>query len=169
MFKKLKIQFFKPGRSLAMIILEQKGLPKLKNDGFIRINAAPYIESYKLCLRGNFYSGDDMVTAYNFDNTHDRDLYLKTAIKAISNELFSHNKKLDVGSICEASDNRDFSNFVQGKLLAILPDSLTYKYIISCDSDPKGWTYKRYARSVFNPIIEEECNGLVVTYTWETN
>ena len=41
MRKKLKIQFWKAEKALAMQILEQEGLPKEKGDGFVRINDSP--------------------------------------------------------------------------------------------------------------------------------
>ena len=52
MKKKLKIKFWKAEKALAMQILEQEGLPKVKDDGNVNIGQCPDLYSDMVELRG---------------------------------------------------------------------------------------------------------------------
>lgn len=45
MSKKLKLAFWLTDKTLAMKIEEQTGLPRLKETGFVRIKASPYLDN----------------------------------------------------------------------------------------------------------------------------
>ena len=165
MSKKLKIQFWKPGRSLVMRILKQEGLPRLKTDGFIRIDSAPAIEPYKLCLRGIYYSADDAVTLYNFDSSELRDKYIENVVTSITSELFKSEEKLRIGEIYEVSNRKDFSDAQRKKLIAILPKNYPSRYIVQVDVNRSTWEAYDYARAIVPTI---EIHGDVVTYTWSS-
>lgn len=166
--KKLKIQFWKPGRSLVMQILEQEGLPKLKTDGFIRVEISPAIEPYKLCLRGSYYSADDAATLYNFESSAQRDKYLENTVSLITAELFKSEGEVKIGEICEVSNRQDFSESQRKKLLAILPQDYFSRYIVQSSINSSCWEAYDYARADCAIVPTIETVGDVVTYTWSS-
>lgn len=151
-----------------MKVEEQTGLPRLKETGFVRIKASPYLDNWGIYLRGNDWAADNQVVSKCFISNEERDEYLQKMVQLITQELFSSNKELKIGEVCDISNDPQFLDCYAGKLIAILPKGLKNRYIIKSDWGTNGWVCGEYAR-VFNrterPTIEE-C-GQLITYTWE--
>ena len=120
MSKKLKIQFWKAEKALAMQILEQKGLPERKEEGDVRIWG--YTALFKDAIVLDGIDGFDLNIAHNeFDTNAERDAYLRKVVNAITDELFTYGGELKIGEMCEVRDDKD-DNWKKRKLLAILPE-----------------------------------------------
>lgn len=163
MSKKLKIQFWKAEKALAMQILEQEGLPQHKNDGFIKTEYSPTLGSEEIWLRGGDGIYDFYIDSIYFKTNTDRDAYLKKAVKAITDELFTGEEELKIGEMCEVSD--DGISWHKYRLLAILPDRYEMRFIV--ENGTLSWCTCTYARPIAKRIepTVEEC-GNVATYTW---
>ena len=164
MSKKLKIQFWKAEKALAMQILEQEGLPRCKEDGFIKILGSPWVHEDNLWLRGDRSKDDWEVVRAKCSTNTERDAYLDKVIDAITDELFTGGGELKVGEMCEVSD--DGVSWHKYRLLAILPDRYEMRFII--ENGTLSWCTCTYARPIVKRIEPkiEEC-GQLVTYTWE--
>lgn len=163
MSKKLKIQFWKAEKALAMQILEQEGLPERKDEGDVHI--WDYSALFKDAIVLGGIDGFDLNIAHNeFDTNAERDAYLQKAVNAITDELFTDGRELKVGEMCEVSD--DGKSWLNRKLLAVLPKDYESRFIVG---DAFGiWNPWPYARPIANrtePTVEE-C-GQLITYTWE--
>lgn len=169
MNKKLKIQFWKAEKALAMQILEQEGLPKEKGDGFIKITDYPSLGfETGACLRGCQHYADFELDSLYFVTNAKRDAYLKKIVNAITDELFMREGELKIGEICEVSD--DNKDWQRRTLLAVLPKSYFGRYIASGKYSDSKWSSWKYAHPITKrtePTIEE-C-GQLVTYTWCDN
>ena len=170
MSKKLKIQFWKAEKALAMQILEQEGLPQQKANGEVRILGAPQLCDDRIFLRGTA-KWDDLKIAHThieFNTQYDLNAYLHWAVNAITDELFTvKGGELKVGEMCEVRDDKD-DDWGKKKLIAILPEKYSDRYIAEMESCPTGhfaWKYARPLAKRTEPTIEE-C-GNAVTYTWE--
>ncbi len=169
MSKKLKIQFWKAEKALAMQILEQEGLPKEKANGEVRILGAPQLCDDRIFLRGTA-KWDDLKIAHThieFNTQYDLNAYLHWAVNAITDELFTNKGKLKVGEMCEVRSG-DYVCWHKSELIAILPKKYTFRYFTKCTYDDKEFLCWRYARPIAKrtePKIEE-C-GQLITYTWE--
>lgn len=119
MKKKLKIQFWKAEKALAMQILEQEGLPKEKEKGHIRIVLQPDLLTETLYLRGKEHEYNLCILSIDFNSNSARDAYLQKAVNAITDELFTGEGELKVGEMCEVRDDED-EQWKKRKLLAIL-------------------------------------------------
>lgn len=168
MSKKLKIQFWKAEKSLAMQILEQEGLPKNRGTGFIRIAASPSMDLAEVQLRGYFSDDNYKISSITFNSNSMRDIYLKNTIDSITNALFSHGKEeLSIGEMCEVWD-LELKKWQKRKLLAILPENYEERFIVANLCYPNRYVPFSDARPISKRIEPkiEEC-GNVVTYTWE--
>ena len=96
MSKKLKIQFWKADKALAMQILEQKGLPDSKVNDFIKITSMPCMSKDEFGLRGYATEEDFFVDVIYFSSNTARDAYLQKAVDAITDELFTGKGELKV-------------------------------------------------------------------------
>lgn len=167
MKKLLKIQFWKAEKTLAMQVLEQEGLPKCKDYGFVRINNFPWFYKDHIELRGRKSSMDWNLHDRCFDDNEERDDYLQRIVSAITDELFTGEGELKIGEICEVWDSLK-STWLKRKLIAILPEDYKYRFIAEHGENPTQYCDWEYARSIpeqIKPTIEE-C-GNVVTCTWE--
>lgn len=165
--KKLKIQFWKADKALAMQILEQEGLPERKVNDFIKIITMHCICKDELCLRGYDNEGDFSVDVIYFSSNTERDAYLKKAVKAITDELFTGKGELKIGEMCEVKDD-DSERRKKRKLLAILPEKYDARFIVEagdCPTEHSSWDCARPIAKRIEPIVEE-C-GQLITYTWE--
>lgn len=163
MSKKLKIQFWKAELALAMQILEQKGLPKRKDEGDVRIWNYSALFRQALVLYGK-EEFDLNISHIEFATNTERDEYLQKAVNAITDELSTGEDKLEVGEMCEVSD--DGVSWHKYRLLAILPDRYEMRFIV--ENGTLSWCTCTYARPIakrIEPKIEE--SGNIVTYTWE--
>lgn len=160
MSKKLKIQFWKAEKALAMQILEQEGLPNRKEEGDVRI------WDYSALFKEAIVLGriDGHISHDIFDSNAERDECLQKAVNAITDELFTGGGELKVGEMCEVSNDGEKWN--HRKLLAILPKDYYSRFIAG--DDYGNWYSWNHARPIANrtePTIEE-C-GQLITYTWE--
>ena len=155
MKKKLKIQFWKAEKALAMQILVQEGLPQLLTS------------SDSVFLRGSDNLSDFKIAQIMFSTNAERDAYLKKAVNAITDELFTGERELKVGEICEVKDYKD-EQWKKRKLLAILPEQYNERFITETEDYPTEYSSWDCARPIVKstePTIEE-C-GQLITYTWE--
>ena len=166
MSKRLKIQFWKAEKALAMQILEQKGLPKRKDEGNVRIWG--YTALFKVAIVLDGIDGFDLNIAHNeFDTNAERDAYLQKAVNAITDELFTGGKELKAGEMCEVKDYDD-KRWEERKLIAILPGQYNGRFIVEVKDYPTMHASQDCARPIAKrtePTIEE-C-GQLITYTWE--
>lgn len=166
MNKKLKIQFWRAEKALAMQILEQEGLPSCKEDGFVNINDFPWIHWRRIELRGDCPDHDWDIGRVIFDTNAERDAYLHWAVAAITDELFTEEGELKVGEKCEVRDDED-EKWRRRKLITILPEQQSYRFVVET-LEPHRYVGCEYARPISKrtePKIEE-C-GQLVTCTWE--
>lgn len=167
MSKKLKIKFWKAEKALAMQILEQEGLPKQKYNGDVFIINCPEIDKNEVHLRGAYSQADLYISSLCFCSIQERDEYLKKITQAITDELFTGKGDLKVGEMCEVKIS-DGCDWATRKLLAILPEEQSYRYICNHSSIKDTFTMCKYARplaKLTEPKVEE-C-GEIITYTWE--
>ena len=167
MSKKLKIQFWKAEKALAMQILEQEGLPKEKNEGHVRIRIRPEFLTETLYLRGKENKSNLCIPEAGFNTNSERDEYLQKAVNAITDELFTGGGELKIGEMCEVKDNED-NVWRKRKLIAILPEKYNERFIAEMEDYPtqhSSWDCARPITKRTEPTIEE-C-GQLVTYTWE--
>lgn len=167
MSKKLKIQFWKAEKALAMQILEQEGLPKNKNDGFVKTEHSPAFGSEEIWLRGSEVIYDFYIDSVYFKSDAERDAYLDKIVNAITEELFTGKGELKIGEMCEVKDYDD-KHWEERKLIAILPEQYRGRFIIEVKDYPTMHASRDCARAIAKstePIVEER--GQLVTYTWE--
>lgn len=168
MSKKLKIQFWKAEKALAMQILEQEGLPEEKEDGFVRIADSPaLISETGVWLRGYIHYTNLKLNPIYFVTNAERDAYLDKVINAITDELFTGKVELKIGEMCEVRDDED-AQWKKRKLLAILPEKYNKRVIVEMEDHPNehsSWDCARPIAKLTEPTIEEY--GNVITYTWE--
>lgn len=166
MTKKLKIQFWKAERALAMQILEQEGLPKRKNEGNVRV--WDYLALFKEAIvLGGINEFDLHIPHIIFYTNAERDEYLQKAVSSITEELFAGEKELKIGEMCEVRDD-ECERWRKRKLLAILPEQYKNRFIVEKEEYPyeySSWDCARPIVKRIKPTIEEW--GNVVTYTWE--
>lgn len=165
--KKLKIQFWKADKALAMQILEQEGLPYRKNEGLVHIESFPWLYKTAIELRGEHISKNSDIVWITFDTQYELNVYLNWAVSAITDELFTRGGELRVGDMCEVWDE-EFKKWQERKLLAILPENYEERFIVSNFYYPNRYVPFSDARPIIKrtePTVEE-C-GNVITYTWE--
>lgn len=167
MKKILKIQFWKAEKALAMQVLEQEGLPRRKEEGFVRINDVPWLYDERIDLRGHDPDHDWDVNRMTFDTNDERDEYLQKAVNAITEELFKGKGELKIGEMCEVRDDED-EQWERRKLLAILPEGYKYRFLAEHGKYPTQYCKWKYARSIPEQIKPkfENC-GSVLICTWE--
>lgn len=165
MKKKLVIKFWKTERALAMQILEQEGLPNLKEKGKVWIKSHPSIYSF-VQLRGSHKDSDLDVATKLFKTNQERDSHFDTITQAITDELFSGDSELKVGELCEVSNDNE--TWEVHPLITVLREGLLRRYIVNVSYNVKAWDCFEHAR----PIVKRtepkvEVNGEIVMYTWE--
>lgn len=167
MSKKLKIQFWKAEKALAMQILEQEGLPKEKEGGFVQINDSPaLVFETGVWLRGYRCYANFKLDSIYFVTNAERDAYLEKAVNSITDELFTGKGELKVGEMCEVRDY-DNESWRKRKLITILPEQQSYRFVVD-SLEPHRYIGYEYARPIAKrtvPTVEER--GNVITYTWE--
>lgn len=168
--KKLKIKFWKAERALAMQILEQEGLPKVKEEGMVKIMGYPDLYSDSIFLRGeNNEFNLDVSIKRNFVLNSNRDEYLNKITNAITDELFTGTSELKVGEMCEAWNDGECDS-CQRVYAGIVAKQLGSKkrHLVRCIHDPDLFMRFEHAIPVGNRTEPKvEVNGEIVTYTWE--
>lgn len=109
MRKKLKIQFWKAEKALAMQILEQEGLPEYKGNGFVQIYQSIGLKDCRLNLRGIDTSFDLYIEQKYFHSSSKCDEYLQKAVNAITDELFTEGGELEAYNEVLQRRIREFS------------------------------------------------------------
>ena len=160
MKKILKIKFVKFEKALAMQILEQVG--KFKDGKLVKIGYTPVLAEDCLCLRGRESEQDNSLSCIDFSTNTERDEYLDKVVKWISEEQFATSGKLEVGKMCEVSD--DNKCWLRRTLLAVLPKSFFSKYIAAEAYSDNKWCSWKYARPIAS-CVQPKIDGDV--YTWE--
>lgn len=161
MTKKLKIRFTKFEKALAMQILEQEGSfcdSEHVDEGF------PELCCDHIYLCDEEERGNLDVSVIHFDTNAERDEYLKTVIRWISEEQFAEGSgELKVGEMCEVR-NKNSDEWKIRKLITILPEPYYSPYIVEAH-EGRGCCWQAFdqARPIKNstPKIEGDI------YTWE--
>ena len=169
MSKKLKLAFWITDKTLAMKIVEQTGLPRRKETGYVRIKSSPFLDDWGIYLRGDYWAADNQIVSKCFTSNEERDEYLQKAIQAITDELFLVDEKLEFNKPCKVANNITADTpqlaIYLGKLW--LDDRWYYitKPFNEDSSMLKAWSVVSPIKTCRGPIKEEL--GPVVTYTWE--
>ena len=162
--KRLKIQFWKAEKALAMQILEQEG--SFRDSEHVHMGV-PELCCDRIYLCDEEERDNLDVSARSFVANAERDAYLEKIVNAITDELFTGEGELKIGEMCEVKDYED-EQWKKRKLLAILPEKYDERFIVEKEEYPyehSSWDYARPITKRIEPKIEE-C-GNVVTYTWE--
>ena len=162
MLKKLVMKFVKFEKALATQVLEQEG--KFEKTEHIRIRAYPATDASCIFLRGWEVNSNFKVTTIHFETNTERDEYLDKVVKWISEEQFGGNGKLEVGKMCEVSDDGKSGSWNTRELLAVLPENYHDRYITNADDSKtkwSAWTYARTQTSCAQPTIDGDI------YTWK--
>lgn len=165
--KRLKIQFWKAEKALAMQILEQEGLPEEKSEGFVRIGSGIDLEPWRIGLRGEDPDFHFFIVQRHFRTDAERDACLQKAVNAITDELFTGAGELKIGEMCEVR-HTEYNNWEKRKLIAILPEQYDNRFIVESIYDSTLYLCLNHARPITKrtePIVEK-C-GQLITYTWE--
>lgn len=167
MNKKLKIQFWRAEKALAMQILEQEGLPKEKKKGDVKIFCSPKLRDDFVFLRGGSKLENLNIAWITFNTDSERDEYLQKAVNAITDELFTGEGELKIGEMCEVRGD-EFKQWEKRKLIAILPEQYIRRFVAETEAYPDMHTSWNYARPITKRTVPtvEEC-GQLVAYTWE--
>ena len=164
--KRLKIQFWRAEKALAMQILVQEGLPKEKG-GFVHIIDSPALDfELGVWLRGYQHGADFDLETISLNSNAERDTYLNKVVSAITDELFTCKGELTVGEMCEVRCDDD--RWEKRKLLAILPVQYNGRFIVEMKEFPNEHSSWNCARPIAKHTVPtvEEC-GQLITYTWE--
>lgn len=161
MIKKLKIRFVKFEQALAMQILEQKGA--FNDSEHIKFRTFPLIELDYVCLRGSDKDFRFGLSTKYFNSNDERDEYLEKVTKWISKEQFTVKTELEVGEICEVSNNGECWGY-ELEILAILPKQHPYRYITKNVRDCTSYSGWKYARPITRRA-QLAIDGDI--YTWE--
>ena len=163
MSKKLKIQFWKAEKALAMQILEQEGSFCGSKHVYMGL---PELCCDRIYLCDEAERGNLDVDARSFETNTERDAYLQKVVNAITDELFTGEGELKIGEICEVRDDED-EQWQKRKLITILPKQQSYRFVVDSLEPHRyiGFEYARPLTKRTEPTIEE-C-GQLVTYTWE--
>lgn len=157
MSKKLKIQFWIAEKALAMQILEQEGLPSCKEAGKVLIRNQPTLHEYDIILRGCWKWDNLRISHIEFSTNTERDEYLQKAVNAITDELFTDERELKVGEMCEVRDD-EFERWRKRKLVAILSEQYKSRFIVEwedCPTEYSSWNCARPIVKCIKPTIDE--------------
>ena len=159
--KVLTINFWKTQHYFAYEIQCQYGLPESKTEGYIRIKDRPKVEGNILYLRGrNSEYDDSIVVSKRYDHPVSVDSAVKFFVDKITEELFQPNE-VSVGDLVFA-----YCSYTPKKLLAILPETDDYRYIV--ESGPRSHCSAKkvvLAKSLKTDPQHYWANG-IITYTW---
>ena len=163
MIKKLKIRFVKFERYLVAQQLEMTGKEHFTPSEHVALLASgiDFADAAIWLSRScNFNIG---IRCFNHND--ERDEYLDKVVKWISEEQFATVGKLEIGKECEVSDNSE--DWVERRLIAVLPENYSNKYIAQTCDDKNKWTYWNYARSI--DFIQPQIDGDVYTWSLEVS
>lgn len=162
--KRLKIQFWRAEKALAMQILEQEGSFRDSKHVYMGL---PELCCDRIYLCDEAERGNLDVDARSFETNTERDEYLQKAVNAITDELFTGKGELKIGEMCEVKDDGD-ERWKKRKLVAILPKQYKERFIVEMEDYPtehSSWDCARPITKRTEPTVKE-C-GQLITYTWE--
>ena len=164
MRKKLKIQFWKAEKALAMQILEQEGSFRDSEHVYMGL---PELCCDRIYLCDEAERGNLDVDARSFEANTERDAYLQKVVNAITDELFTGKGELKIGEMCEVWHPAELE-WQERKLLAILPENYEERFIVANLYHPNRYVPFSDARPIVKRTVPtiEEC-GQLITYTWE--
>ena len=160
MTKKLKIRFVKFECALVAQQLEIEGFSfaHLKH---VKINQNVF-RLDKNAIWFKYECPFFPVSNLHFNDNTERDECLNNVVKWISEEQFAMGGKLEIGKLCDVSD--DNKDWRRRTLLAVLPKSYFSKYIASEKYSDFKWLSWKYARPI-GSCVQPKIDGDV--YTWE--
>lgn len=98
MSKKLKLKFWIANEALAFQVIEQRGLPRYRDFGNVRITNGQFLEKYKIGLWGDEQDTRTFraIPSYFYEDNEERDRALLHYIRSISEELFSKERPREI-------------------------------------------------------------------------
>ena len=163
---KLKLQFWKTNKAVAVSVLECEGIPATTDDGAIEVcfyHATELFSDGEMILN-NHETGK--ISTIEVDNPEE---YVDKLVNNITRELFvPKQQEVKVGDIVKLGD----SSIICYEVLHILPEEYHNRYIIATDCNKTGLPVV-YAHQTVIPVnkrftVAKEFTGNVETYTWET-
>ena len=163
---KLKLQFYKTDKAVAVSVLECEGVPL--TDDVDAIEVCPYARTQLFddseMVLNNHETGK--ISTIEVDNPEE---YVDKLVNNITRELFaSRKRKVKVGDIVTLYSDKN----TYYKVLDILPEKYYNRYIIATtdysDYD-KPVVFAQPTVTLVNktPIFMKEFTGNLETYTWE--
>ena len=160
MSKRLKLRIEPFVKALVVQVIDMEGDFKSTAHVVINHHNMPYLRGTGIGL----YRNSD-VSVREFMTDEKRDAYASQLLDWISDELFGGTWKLEVGKMCEVSD--DGKTWVKriyvGKIL--YPLNINYEFLTRCEQhDEVHYLAWRYARPLSaQPTIDGN------VYTWEAD
>ena len=162
MTKLLKIRFVKFDKVLVAQQLAVVGAEHFKETEHVKLDGDFYLCESLMSLINSATDERLKINAIYFRNNTERDKYLDKVVKWISEEQFATSGKLEVGKMCEVSDdNKCWQSRI---LLAILPERYDYRFITNAAGYKTrwlSWLYARHVKSCVQPTIDGD------VCTWE--
>ena len=168
---KLKLQFWRTDKAVAVTVLECEGIPITKDrEGAIEVcsyHITKLFDDGEMILN-NHETG--MIDVIDVDNPRE---YIDKLVKNIAKEIFNlKNQKVEVGDIVTVDDDN-----VEYTVISILPEKYYNRYIVTTSNckgfirRPSSDKQKVYAIPNVIPIKKalamKDVTGNVETYTWE--
>lgn len=156
--KKLKLRIAKFDRMLVVEQLERTG--EWKNSEHVKVQGSLFLLEDNIDLQEDNY--DENVAIRKFDNNAERDEYLQNMLGWITEEQFGGSGKLEVGKMCEVSDDEKewVKRIYAGKFAKQLGEEKRFLAVYIPSNDViKRWKYAKPINDCLK--IEGE------VYTWE--
>ena len=167
---KLKLQFYKTDKAVAVSVLECEGIPVTSDDGAIEVcfyHATELFSDGEMILN-NHETGK--ISTIEVDNPEE---YVDKLVNNIAKKLFASRKReAKVGDIVDIDSNSE-----EYTVLHVLPEEYYNRYIVTSnrfdggvspfDNKPKVYALPNI------PLVNEKCAvmkeivGNLETYTWE--
>lgn len=160
---KLKLQFYKTNKAVAVSVLECEGIPVTSDDGAIEVC---FYQATELFSDGMILNNHETgkISTIEVDNPEE---YIFNLAKNITRELFASRKReAKVGDLVEIDDDG-----VEYTVLHVLPEEYYNRYIIT-SGHKKFDKMVVYAMPNVPPVDEKftimkDVTDNVITYTWE--
>lgn len=166
---KLKLQFYKTDKAVAVSVLECEGIPATTDDGAIEVCFYHTTELFSdgEMILNNHKTGT--ISTIEVDNPRE---YIDKLVTNITRELFASRKReVKVGDIVDIDGDG-----VEYTVLHVLPEEYYNRYIVTSNRFEGGVRPfdkpKVYAMPNIPPVDEKsavmkEVTSTVETYTWE--
>lgn len=156
---KLKLQFWKTNKVLAVTVLEQEGLPKNKNGEIISTYSADNLYlSYKSLIIG---TSPNTIGKISSTLTDDPQNFIDRIVNAIENEIFSPGQQeLKEGDIVTVDGSTTYT------LAKIFPENYSYSYVLTTDTNHVCLSNKVFP-AIQKCKFTQDITDTIETYTWE--